>query len=1037
MLVSLRFTLFISLATIFSLATVFRTVYSFAATAIDILPPAGSGSFGSHIRTLPNGNFVVTDPTFDIQTPNFVADAGAVYVFTRNGELISRITGKCQNDNLGSNGITVLHSGNFTINSPNVDLPVPESQNQNICIGGLTYVVPNVGTVTLGLGATGIEGVASVSNSFIGDHVNDRVGDSVALPNGDYAAVAIFWNGGRGAVSKRSGTVVGGEFVTDSNSVVGVSTVDFVGKVTVLPNGNYVVSTNRLANGQPASRLCILSEPCVGPMSDVNSLIGSPGVGVDFDGIYPLADGNYVLVNRGWNGERGAVTWVNGTTGLTGQVSSDNSLVGGTVRDFVGSRGVKALTNGGYVVLSEIWQDATATRRGAATFGPPGGISGVVSSVNSLIGAGTGSFSQSTIVPLTNGNYVVSLPNAILPGTGFLGAAIWGSGVTGISGPISISNSLYRGANIVVPLSNGNYVVASTSGFGAITWGNGQTGITGEISSANSMVGTDIDDRLGFGGVTPLANGNYVVSSPYWDNNGIQNAGAVTLCNGSAPVLGTVTTSNSIVGTKAMDQVGWGGAVALPNGNYVVRSDLWDNGTTANAGAVTFGNGATGVTGAVSELNSLVGSNIEDRIGNSGIKVLLNGNYVVTSISWQNKGAVTFGNGITGTSGAVSAANSIVGSTNDDRVGTYGNNNSTRVFADNTYAFHSANWDNGGIVDAGAVTLGKGNRQVNGTISSENSVRGTFTGQGTSLVFDYSTTAKYMVVGRGAAVSIFKYEQTAAPFDFDGDGKTDVGIFRPGPAEWWYRRSSDGQVPALQFGTSTDAIAPVDYTGDGKSDVAFFRPTTGEWFILRSEDGSFYSFPFGGAGDTPVPADYDGDGKGDVAVFRSTNNTWYIQRSSDLGVSIITFGASGDLPVTADYDGDGKSDIGIFRPGPGEWWYLRSSDGGNRAFQFGTSTDRTVVGDYTGDGKADAAFFRPTTGEWFILRSEDGSFYSFPFGGAGDTPVPGDYDGDGKTDAAVFRPSSATWFMLGSTSGTQIIPFGAATDRPIPNAFVR
>ncbi|HRJ88728.1 MAG TPA: FG-GAP-like repeat-containing protein [Pyrinomonadaceae bacterium] len=275
------------------------------------------------------------------------------------------------------------------------------------------------------------------------------------------------------------------------------------------------------------------------------------------------------------------------------------------------------------------------------------------------------------------------------------------------------------------------------------------------------------------------------------------------------------------------------------------------------------------------------------------------------------------------------------------------------------------------------------------------------------------------------------------PFDFDGDGKTDVGIFRPGPAEWWYRRSSDGQVPALQFGTSTDAIAPVDYTGDGKSDVAFFRPTTGEWFILRSEDGSFYSFPFGGAGDTPVPADYDGDGKGDVAVFRSTNNTWYIQRSSDLGVSIITFGASGDLPVTADYDGDGKSDIGIFRPGPGEWWYLRSSDGGNRAFQFGTSTDKTVVGDYTGDGKADAAFFRPTTGEWFILRSEDGSFYSFPFGGAGDTPVPGDYDGDGKTDAAVFRPSSATWFMLGSTSGTQIIPFGAATDRPIPNAFVR
>ena len=29
-----------------------------------------------------------------------------------------------------------------------------------------------------------------------------------------------------------------------------------------------------------------------------------------------------------------------------------------------------------------------------------------------------------------------------------------------------------------------------------------------------------------------------------------------------------------------------------------------------------------------------------------------------------------------------------------------------------------------------------------------------------------------------------------APFDFDGDMKTDISIFRPAPAEWWYLRSS-------------------------------------------------------------------------------------------------------------------------------------------------------------------------------------------------------------------------------------------------------
>ena len=48
--------------------------------------------------------------------------------------------------------------------------------------------------------------------------------------------------------------------------------------------------------------------------------------------------------------------------------------------------------------------------------------------------------------------------------------------------------------------------------------------------------------------------------------------------------------------------------VVLANGNYVVRSPYWDNGAAADAGAVTWGDGTSGVTGAVSAANSLVGS---------------------------------------------------------------------------------------------------------------------------------------------------------------------------------------------------------------------------------------------------------------------------------------------------------------------------------------------------------------------------------------------------------------------------------------------
>src|SRR5688572_29365206 len=64
-----------------------------------------------------------------------------------------------------------------------------------------------------------------------------------------------------------------------------------------------------------------------------------------------------------------------------------------------------------------------------------------------------------------------------------------------------------------------------------------------------------------------------------------------------------------------------------------------------------------------------------------------------------------------------------------------------------------------------------------------------------------------------------------APFDFDGDGKTDIGIFRPSAAEWWINRSSTGETTAAQFGASTDIITPADFTGDDKADIAFWRPS--------------------------------------------------------------------------------------------------------------------------------------------------------------------------------------------------------------------
>jgi CSLREA domain-containing protein len=259
-------------------------------------------------------------------------------------------------------------------------------------------------------------------------------------------------------------------------------------------------------------------------------------------------------------------------------------------------------------------------------------------------------------------------------------------------------------------------------------------------------------------------------------------------------------------------------------------------------------------------------------------------------------------------------------------------------------------------------------------------------------------------------------------FDFDGDGKSDVSVFRQGN---WYLNLSTAGFTTVNFGLPTDRLTPADYDGDGKTDVAVYRD--GNWYYLQSSDNAFRSVQFGIAGDVPVPSDYDGDGRADVAVFRQGN--WYFLNSSNNQFRAVQFGISTDKAVPADYDGDGKTDVAVYRDG--DWYWLRSTDNGFQAVQFGIASDKPVVGDYDGDGKSDQAVFR--AGVWYLNRSTAG-FTAVHFGIASDVPAAADYDGDGKTDVAVFR--GGAWYMQRSQQGFSAVQFGIAGDKPIPAAFV-
>jgi hypothetical protein len=522
--------------------------------------------------------------------------------------------------------------------------------------------------------------------------------------------------------------------------------------VVVLTNGNYVVTDPVFDDGAVADVGAVYlyngnSHALISTLkgSVANSQVGNGG-------ITTLPNGNFVVGSPSWNDGvsawAGAATFVNGTTGLNATVSSTNSLVGSTTKDSVGNRSsITVLTNGNYVVGTPLWDDGGTANVGAITWASgTSGITGTINAVNSLVGSKAndvlGGIGNGRVFTLTNGNYVVLSPAWDNGTIANAGAVTWCSGTGGTVGAVSSTNSLvgskandFLGSvySFLTPLSNGNYVVCSPDwdngtmvDAGAATWGNGTTGISGTINSSNSMIGSSAGAVVGSGGATALTNGNYVIKSLYWKNGTVSNAGASTWGNGTTGTSGIVSSSNSLVGSLAGDLVTSGGVFPLPNGNYLTCSFHWANTSSAPlAGAITLCDGIAGTTtGAVSTSNSLVGTHAGDQVGAYlPITLLTNGNFVAVTVNWNSGvGAVTWVNSTTGLTGPITTSNSLTGSSADQSI----SNTPIRVIPLNNgnYVVASPDWDNGSSTNAGAVTWANGLTGITGTISSANSLVG-------------------------------------------------------------------------------------------------------------------------------------------------------------------------------------------------------------------------------------------------------------------------------------------------------------------------
>ncbi|WP_145258007.1 hypothetical protein [Planctomycetes bacterium Pan216] len=198
--------------------------------------------------------------------------------------------------------------------------------------------------------------------------------------------------------------------------------------------------------------------------------------------------------------------------------------------------------------------------------------------------------------------------------------------------------------------------------------------------------------------------------------------------------------------------------------------------------------------------------------------------------------------------------------------------------------------------------------------------------------------------------------------DWDGNGTPNVGIARPvdGVLLWALNTSElnafdPNAYVSGTFGVAGDTPIIGDWNGDGATEVGIYRSAFASWtFDLNGNlgfDQDDLNLTYGIAGDLPVVTAVGAEQFAQIGVVRDA--TWFLNNSPSVSefdvantLPPFVFGLGGDTPVIGDWNGDGVSDVGIFRDGV----FSLNVNGDGESFtnfSFGLSGDIPIVGLWT------------------------------------------------------------------------------------------